>query len=203
MSFKGFSPNDFGRRVSGRWQASLGKELEEALSQELMAPFKYNRAGRFNLIYLRHDWYIPFQHTAFQVSPERELFAGLKIERGYQFNEKPEFVYHKGWDFWRFEQGLFNNNLQLNRAINYALERGLSLSICDEGDNERLKINMIEEISQASKVIMDWNVQSWCNVYVGKTLLAKEALKLGGQVTNFCMDSILAASKLYWFCVGR
>jgi len=40
MGFKGFTQKDFGKTISGtKWRASLGKELEEALSQELNAPF--------------------------------------------------------------------------------------------------------------------------------------------------------------------
>lgn len=191
--------NDFGKTISGsRWQAALGKELKKVLTQELNAPFKYKRAGRYNLIYLRHGWYIPYQHAAFQVSLDNlELFAGIKIERGLKFSEKPELTYHKGWDYWRFEQGLFNKNPQFLRAIEHALSLGLTFTICDDGD-KGCKDN---ELDNAIERLMDWDAQRWCNVYIGNCVPGKEAIKLGGQVTNFCMDSFLEVSKLYWLCV--
>jgi len=78
----------------------------------------WNESGRYNLIYLRHDWYIPYQHAAFQVSLGLEgMFAGLKIERGLQFSDNPMLIYHSGWDFWRFEQGLFSKNQQFLHAL--------------------------------------------------------------------------------------
>ena len=201
MGFKGFTQKDFGKTISGtKWRASLGKELEEALSQELNAPFKWNESGRYNLIYLRHDWYIPYQHAAFQVSLGLEgMFAGLKIERGLQFSDNPMLIYHSGWDFWRFEQGLFSKNQQFLHALENAITEGLSLTICGDGDSNCKNYN----ITAATNRLFDWDPQHWCNIYIGRTLANKDAISLGGQVTNYCMEAFLGVARLYWMCVGN
>lgn len=206
MSFKGFIPKDFSKSIAGtKWRAPLGKEISEALSIEFKTPFKHHVAGRQNLIYLRHgEIYFKFINAAFQVSLSPiEMFVGLKLERGLENDENLELRYTHDWDFWTFEKNLSNENPDFINAINEGLEKGHVMSVCNVHDSEEVKVTDLVELQNAINKLKLWNPKEWCNVYIGKTLSSEGALNLGGDATNFCVESFLELSKLYWLCVRK